>query len=89
MVLGPAVNRADRYVECVRPGKRIWTGGVSTEGPVNEKREKSKADARAERLAQALRANLRRRKDQSRGQRAETGADKAPAQGKNPKDADS
>jgi hypothetical protein len=41
---------------------------------------KSKRDERAERLAEALRANLRRRKDQARGRRDgdEPGGDRPP-----------
>ncbi len=55
---------------------------------MSDKTEKSKADARAERLAGALRANLRRRKDQSRGQRAAYVAEKAQGQKENTEDGD-
>jgi hypothetical protein len=47
-----------------------------------ESEPKSKRDERAERLAQALRANLRRRKDQARGRQdgEEPGGDDEPGE---------
>ena len=44
---------------------------VKLDGAMGKGDEKSAADERAERLAKALRDNLRRRKDQARGRRAE------------------
>ena len=54
---------------------------VKLDGAMGKGDEKSVADERAERLAKALRDNLRRRKDQARGRRAGNSPDSSPEDG--------
>ena len=60
---------------CVSPN------GLSMTNPTDPPRRRTAAEERAERLAAQLRANLQRRKQQTRGRRAatpETGDDEPP-----------